>query len=123
MKTTGAYSVSDEHQYQVQIGSKLTPEYPVKSLSGSLSQLRETVGGSFGRWYRIRKYIIGFDFEKASGAGFIGMSTKSGDLMTLNFRDCNVEGLGECIVPLITIVSLISKIPAFKCLVEVKHHN
>ena len=30
MKTTDAYSVSDEHQYQVQIGSKLIPEYPVK---------------------------------------------------------------------------------------------
>ena len=97
MKTTDAYSVSDEHQYQVQIGSKLIPEYPVKSLSESLSQLRKTVGGSFqmfGRWYRTRKYIIGLDLEKVSGAGFIGMSTESGDLMTLNFRDCNVEGLG-----------------------------
>ena len=97
MKTTDAYSVSDEHQYQVQIGSKLIPEYPVNSLSESLSQLRKTVDGNFqmfGRWYRIRKYIIGLDLEKVSGAGFVGMSTKSGDLMTLNFRDCEVAGLG-----------------------------
>ena len=80
MNATDTYSVSDEHQYQVQIGSKLIPEYPVKSLSESLSQLRKTVGGNFqmfGRWFRTRKYIIGFDFEKVSGAGFIGMSTKS----------------------------------------------
>ena len=48
----------------------------------------------FRRLYRTRKYIIGLDLEKVSGAGFIGMSTESGDLMTLNFRDCNVEGLG-----------------------------
>ena len=48
----------------------------------------------FGKWYRTRKYIIGLDLEKVSGAGFTGMSTKSGDLMTLNLRDCNVEGLG-----------------------------
>ena len=48
----------------------------------------------FGRWYRTRKYIIGLDLEKVSGAGFTGMSTKSGGLMTLNFRDCDVAGLG-----------------------------
>ena len=75
----------------------LIPEHPVKSLSESLSQLRKTVGGNFqmfGRWYRTSKYIIGLDLEKVSGAGFTGMSTKSGDLMTLNFRDCDVNDLG-----------------------------
>ena len=39
-------------------------------------------------WYRIRKYIIRFDLEHISGAGFTGMNTKSGDLLILNFRDC-----------------------------------
>ena len=71
MKTTDAYSVSDEHQYQVQIGSKLIPEYTVKSFSESISQLRKTVGGSFqmfGRWCRNRKCIIGLDSGKVSGA-------------------------------------------------------
>ena len=97
VSSTDAYSVSDEHQYQVQIGSKLYPEYPVKSLSESLSQLRKTVGGSFqmfGRWYRTSKYIIGLDLEKVSGAGFTGLSTKNGDLMTINFRDCDLDGVG-----------------------------
>ena len=96
LKTNDSYAVADEHQYQVQIGSKLVPEYSVKSLAESLSQLRKTVGGHFqmfGRWYRTRKYIIGPDLEKVSGAGFNGMSTKSGDLMTLNFRDCDVADL------------------------------
>ena len=89
------YGVADEHQYQVQIGSKLIPEYPVNSLAESLSQLRKTVGHPFqmfGRWYRTSKYIIGLDLEKVSGAGFTGISTKSGDLMTLNFRDCDLDG-------------------------------
>ena len=35
--------------------------------------------------------------EKVSGPGFTGMSTKAGDLMTLNFRDCGVAGLGGSI--------------------------
>ena len=58
MKTNDAYSVSDEHQYQVHIGSKQIPEYTIKSRSESLSQLGKTVGGNFqmfGRWYRARK--------------------------------------------------------------------
>ena len=96
LKPNDAFQIDDEHQYWIQIGSKIVPEYPVKSLAESLSQLRKTVGGSFqmyGRWYRTSKYIIGLDLEKVSGAGFTGMSTKAGDLLTLNFRDCEVPGL------------------------------
>ena len=29
LKTNDSYAVSDEHQYQMQIGSRLVPEYPV----------------------------------------------------------------------------------------------
>ena len=89
------YGVADEHAYQVQIGSKPIPEYPVNSLAESLSQLRKTVGHPFqmfGRWYRTTKYIIGFDLEKVPGAGPTGLSTKSSDLMTLGFRDCDLDG-------------------------------
>ena len=28
------------------------------------------------------------DLEKISGAGFTGMNTKAGDLLTINFRNC-----------------------------------
>ena len=28
------------------------------------------------------------DLEKNSGAGFTGMNTKAGDLLTINFRNC-----------------------------------
>ena len=89
------YGIADEHQLQVQIGSQLFPEYPLNSLSESLSQLRKTVGHPFqmfGRWYRTTKYIIGLDLEKVSGAGFTGISTRPGDLMSLNFRDCDLDG-------------------------------
>ena len=36
----GALTLANEHQYQVQIGSKLVPEYPVSSLTESYSQLK-----------------------------------------------------------------------------------
>ena len=85
------YFVEDEHQFWLQIGSKLVPEYPMASVTESLYQLKKAIGTHFqmySRWYRTHRYIIGLDLEKIPGAGFTGMSTKSGDLLSLNFRDC-----------------------------------
>ena len=83
---------NDEHQVWIQTGSKLVPEYPITSVTEALyHQLKEAVGTPFqmyARWYRIHKYIIGLDLEKISGAGFTGMKTKAGDLLTLSSRNC-----------------------------------
>ena len=98
--TNGQLTLSNEHSYQVQIGSKSIPEYPVNSLSGSYSQLRKTVARTFkmhSSWYRSRKYIIGLDLGTISGAGFTGVSTKTGDLLTLNFKDCDADGVADSI--------------------------
>ena len=98
--TIGGLTLSKEHSYQVQTGSKLIPEYPVNSLSESYSQLKRTVGRPFkmhSSWYRSRKYIIGLDLEKISGAGFTGLSTKACDLLTLNFKDCDADGAADCV--------------------------
>ena len=43
----GQLTLANEHSYQVQIGAKLVPEYPVQSLAESYSQLKETVGRAF----------------------------------------------------------------------------
>ena len=97
---SGQLTPSNEHSYQVQIGSKLIPECPVNSLSGSYSQLKKTVGRAFkmhSSWYRSRKYIIGLDLGETSGAGFIGMSTKAGDLPNLNFKECDVDGAADSV--------------------------
>ena len=83
-----------EHQVWVQVGSKLMPEYPVNSITEAYYQLKKVVGRAFNihsRWYRSRRYIVGFDLEKISGAGFTGVSTKNGDLLTVNFRHCIYE--------------------------------
>ena len=62
------YVIHDEHSFQVQVGSKLYPEYPVCSLTEALYQLKKTVGAPFqmySRWYRTHRYIIGLDLEKS----------------------------------------------------------
>ena len=44
VKLNDGYDVSDEHSFQLQIGSKVMPEYPMTSVTGTLYQLRKTVG-------------------------------------------------------------------------------
>ena len=96
----GQLTLANEHSYQVQIGSKPIPEYPVHSLSESYSQLKKTVGRAFkmhSSWYRSRKYVIGLDLENISGARFTGLSTKAGDVLTINFKDCDALGGGNSV--------------------------
>ena len=91
---TENFIFSLEHQVWIQIGSKLLPEYPINGVSEAYYQLRKAVGIPFhimNRWYRTRRYIVGLDCEKISGAGFTGMNTKAGDLLTVNFRNCGTS--------------------------------
>ena len=95
VKLNDGYDIEDEHTFQVQVGSKFMPGYPLSSVTEALYQLGKTVGHPlhiYGRWFRSRRYIIGVDTEKISGAGFNGLSTKSGDQVTLNLKHCDAEG-------------------------------
>ena len=91
----GNIDTGQEIQVWVQVGSKLVPEYPIKDSTEAYYQLRKTVGhpiNIYSRWYHSTKYIIGLDMERISGAGFTGMNTKAGGLLSIGFRDCNVDG-------------------------------
>ena len=90
-----AYDVTKELEVQIQIGSKLYPEYPVRSLSEQFAQLRKCMGVhastiySFAilpRMYRSMHFIIGFDAEKVLEAGYTGLNTKNGDLMLIRVK-------------------------------------
>jgi hypothetical protein len=92
------YDPSAELEWQIQIGSKLYPEYPVRSVSESMYQLLKCLGilnSSFhsiditGREYWHYKFIIGLDLEKVLGSGFTGINTKAGDLITIKTK-CNI---------------------------------
>ena len=79
--------------FQVQIGSKLFPEYPIRSHAEAYYQLRKTLGhhdqhNSFDitqAEYRCRKFILGIDMEKVLEAGYTGINTRAGDLMNIRF--------------------------------------
>lgn len=98
MDASSTYSKEHELEYQLQIGSKLFPEYPVRSLAESFTQLRKCLGvhespfhslDVSAKQYRENKFVVGVDTEKVLEAGFTGINTRSGDLMTVKMKAQN----------------------------------
>ena len=96
------YDVTKEMEVQIQIGSKLYPEYPVRSLTEQFAQLRKCMGVhastiySFAilpKMYRQNHFIIGFDAEKVLEAGYTGLNTKNGDLMLIKVKSLDNQAL------------------------------
>ena len=90
------YRFPDSHRrtvlsFQLQIGAKLFPEYPIKSHCEAFYSLRKALGVQAnnlhsvdidGVQYRNNKFIIGIDTEKLLGLSFTGMNTRN-NLMTV----------------------------------------
>jgi len=84
-----------EFEFQLQIGSKLFPEYPIRSHNEAYYQLKKTLGVQSSAVhnfditaveYRDNKFILGTDCEKVLDAGFTGLNTRAGDLMSVSFK-------------------------------------
>jgi len=79
-------------ELQLQIGSVLYPEYPIKSASEAFYQLRKCLGLHNTGYHSIDikpqnyawlKYIVGIDLERTLGAGYTGINTRAGDLLSV----------------------------------------
>jgi hypothetical protein len=80
--------------FQLQIGSKLFPEYPIKTHCEAFYSLRKALGIQAnnlhsididGNDYRNNKFIVGIDTEKLLGLSFTGMNTRN-NLMTVHLK-------------------------------------
>lgn len=98
--TTGTYDYGKELQWQLQIGSKMFPEYPCRSLAETFYQLKKALGihGSAyhsvainPKQFRNDHFIIGIDTEKILEAGFTGLNTRAGDLMVVRAKGANAN--------------------------------
>ena len=102
-----AYDPGYELEYQIQLGAKLYPEYPVRSLSEAFAQLRKTVGLNYGHHaidldahqYRKNKFIVGVDMEKISEMGFTGENTMNGQLLVIKVSALNKATLASGNMP------------------------
>ena len=89
----------DTMEFQVQIGSRTYPQYPVRSLSEAAYHLHKTLGmtmsgtASIGPTeYRNSALIAAINLERAvhgagEGASFSGESTIGGEMITLNVKN------------------------------------
>ena len=75
------HNSNGEFEFHVQIGSKLSPEYPVRSHAEAFYQLRKMLGvlsSSVHNFdinavsYRSNKFILAIDTEKVLEAGWTG---------------------------------------------------
>ena len=91
-QTQLVHNAEGEFEYQLQIGSKLFPEYPIRSHNEAYYQLCKTLGVQSSavhnfdisaREYRFSKFVLGIDCEKVLDAGFTGINTRAGDLMSV----------------------------------------
>jgi hypothetical protein len=80
--------------FQLQIGAKLFPEYPIKTHVEAFYSLRKALGIQAnhlhsididGNEYRSNKFIVGIDTEKLLGLSFTGMNTRN-NLMTVHLK-------------------------------------
>ena len=87
-----------EFEFQLQIGSKFFPEYPIRSHNEAYNQLKKTLGVQASAVhnfdisateYRDYKFILGTDCEKVLDAGFTGLNTRSGDLLSVSLKYAN----------------------------------
>jgi len=99
-ETWDNYHEDGEFEFQLSAGSKLFPEYPIRSHAEAFYQLKKTLGvqsskvHSFdimSKEYRSYKMIIGIDTEKVLSAGFTGLNTRAGDVIGVRFKHVSAD--------------------------------
>ena len=94
------YDAVNELWWQIQLGSKLYPEYMCKSNSESWYHLAKTLKFQNKRdagleiephAYYNHEYIIGQNLERVEGASFTGINTKMGDLLTIRLNNQSAD--------------------------------
>jgi hypothetical protein len=88
------YNSDAEFEFQLNLSGKMYPEYPIRSHAEAYYQLRKTLGVQSStlhnfdikaQEYRNWKCILGIDFERILEAGFTGINTRAGDLLSIKF--------------------------------------
>ena len=103
MEEKSFFNPLKELEFQIQLGPKLYPEYPVKSLSEAFCILKQTLNlpdwglhsvGIDNKQYRSNKFIFAMSFEKVPEASWTGTNTKTGQilLIKLNAVDTTKDG-------------------------------
>ena len=88
------YDKTAEVEFQLQLGSAVYPQYPIRSLAEAFYSLRKTLGiansGSLNvskKSFMQNKFFLATDLEKLLDASFTGYNSRSGDILTIKLRN------------------------------------
>ena len=98
-------TTTDTATYQLTIGSRRFPERAIDSTGELYYRLREASGVLYGESeisitptdFVNRKSVVAWDLEKVGhqGASHSGLSTKNGDLLTIDVKNCGLGASGD----------------------------
>ena len=113
----GFFDPDYELEFQIQLGSKLYPEYPVKSVSEAFCLLKQTlnlpdwglhsVGIDYGQYIN-DKFIYAMSFEKVPEASWTGTNTKTGQILLIKLSAVDTGAISGDIADMMYI-SLMSE--------------
>ena len=92
---SGIYEKNLDLEFQIQLGSKLYPEYPCNSITQCFYHLRKALNlPTFHqhsmninfKQYRDRQFIFGFSFERLADSSYTSISTRAGQQMLLRVK-------------------------------------
>ena len=88
----GIYDKNKDLEFQIQVGSKLYPEYPCNSITQCCYHLRKALNlpvfhqhsmNINFKQYRDRQFVFAFDFQKVSDSSYTGLNLHAGQMMRL----------------------------------------
>ena len=91
----GIYDKNKDLEFQIQLGSKLYPEYPCNSITQCFYHLRKALNlpvfhqhslNINFKQYRDRQFIFAFSFEKVPDSSYTGINTRAGQQMLLRVK-------------------------------------
>ena len=91
----GIYDKDKDLEFQIQLGSKLYPEYPCNSITQCFYHLRKALNLPMFhqhsmninfKQYRDRQFIFAFSFEKVPDSSYTGINTRAGQQMLLRVK-------------------------------------
>ena len=92
---SGYYNPDHDLEFQLQLGSKLYPEHPCRSLTQAFYCLRKALNLPLFHQhhlsieytaYRVDKFIFAMNFEKAPDSSIAGINTKAGQQLLIRVK-------------------------------------
>ena len=91
----GIYDKDKDLEFQIQLGSKLYPEYPCNSITQCFYHLRKALNLPMFhqhslninfKQYRDRQFVFAFSFERVQDSSYTGINTRAGQQMLLKVK-------------------------------------